>query len=156
MQIGWKRIAISLLVLFTAVSAAAATAPHCSMKTGAGRWGFTTRGTIPSVGDVAAVGTFTADVSGNLSGRQTRSIAGDVAEETFTGTFTVNSDCTGTDVIQVYEGGILVRTSTLKLVYEQNGRAARAIFQQLLLPNGAVLHTVLTIDATRITPRTDE
>jgi hypothetical protein len=103
------------------------------------------------IGPVAAVGIFTADASGNLSGSQTRSLAGAIADETFTGTYVVNSDCTGTDVIQVYESGVLVRTSTLKVVYDQNGREARAIFQSVVLPNGTSLPAVLTIEAKRIT-----
>jgi hypothetical protein len=37
----------------------------------------------------------------------------DIADETSTGTATVNPDCTGTDTIQVFQSGVLVRTTTL-------------------------------------------
>jgi hypothetical protein len=51
----------------------------------------------------------------------------------------------------VFESGVLVRTSTLKVVYDQNGREERAIFQSVVLPNGTSLPAVLTIEAKRIT-----
>ncbi|PYV66442.1 MAG: hypothetical protein DMG84_20540 [Acidobacteria bacterium] len=90
------------------------------------------------------------DASGNLAGTQTRSLNGDVADETFTGNAIVNPDCTGTDVIQVFESGVLVRTTMLNLVYDDNGRAARAIFKSLVLPNGASLPAVLAIEAQKV------
>jgi len=151
MQVPLKTIALTVLMVAASVPGAAASGPHCSSKTAIGSWGFTSTGSIPVIGPVAAVGIFTADGSGNLSGSQTRSLAGAIADETFTGTYTVNSDCTGTDVIQVYESGVLVRTSTLKVVYDQNGRESRAIFQSVVLPNGTSLPAVLTIEAKRIT-----
>jgi hypothetical protein len=128
---------------------------HCSRASVAGKWAFTTTGSIPGIGPVAAVGSFTADASGNLKGSQARSLNGDVADETFTGTATVNPDCTGTDVIQVFESGVLVRTSTLSVLYDENGREVRAIFTSLVLPDGTSLPTILTIEAKRVFP-TDE
>jgi hypothetical protein len=125
---------------------------HCSAAWAAGKWTFTTTGSIPGIGPVAAVGSYVADTSGNLTGSQTRSLNGDVAVETFTGTSTVNSDCTGTDVIQVFESGVLVRTSTLGVVYEDDGSGARAIFTLLVLPDGTSLPTILTIDAKHVSP----
>jgi hypothetical protein len=143
-------ILIGLVMLAAVVPIAEASSPHCSNKTVVGSWAFTVSGNIPAIGPAASVGTFTADSSGNLSGSQTRSLAGAVADETLSGTYTVNSDCTGTDVIQVFESGVLVRTSTLKVIYDENGCGARAIFSLVVLPNGAVLPTVLIVDAKRI------
>lgn len=51
--------------------------------------------------------------AGNITGSQTRSLNGDIADETFTGTQNVNSDCTGEVSVQVFENGVLVRTTTL-------------------------------------------
>jgi len=144
------RILVSLVLLAPMVRIAEASSPHCSKKTAVGTWAFTVSGNIPAIGPAASVGTFTADAWGNLSGSQTRSLAGAVADETLSGTYTVNADCTGTDVIQVFESGVLVRTSTLKVIYDENGRGARAIFSLVVLPNGAVLPTILTVDAKRI------
>jgi len=132
------------------VSPVQAAAHKCSLATVAGIYGLTTTGSIPGIGPVSAVGLVTIDKSGNLSGSQTRSLNGAIANETFTGTATVNPDCTGTDVIQVFQDGVLVRTSTLSLVYDDNGRSARAIFTSIVLPNGAQLSSILTIDARRV------
>lgn len=128
---------------------------HCSAASVAGRWAFTTVGTVVGIGPVSAVGTYNADRSGNLTGSQTRSLNGDVEDETFTGTITVNDDCTGVDVIQVYQSGLLVRTTTLNVVYDDNGRGARAIFTSLVLSNAVSLHPVLTIEARKLFPGGD-
>lgn len=147
------RILVAVLsatfVLSNGPSAQAASG-KCSLSKLAGTYGLTTTGSIPGIGPVAAVGLLTLDASGNISGSQTRSLNGDIAEETFTGTATVNSDCTGTNTVSVFESGILVRTSTLKLVYDDDGRSARAIFTLIVLPDGSTLPSILTVDATRV------
>ena len=126
----------------------------CSTASVAGRFGFTTTGSIPAVGPVAATGIFTQDASGNITGAQTRSLNGSVADETFTGTATVNSDCTGTDTVQVFQDGSLVRTTTLHVVYDDNGREARAIFTSLVLqPSGVSLPSIITIEARKLSSR---
>jgi len=122
----------------------------CTKATAAGRWGFSTNGSIPAIGPVAATGVFTQDGSGNITGTQTRSLNGDIADETFTGTATVNADCTGTDTIQVFQGGVLVRTTTLHVVYDDKGREARAIFTSIVLPDGTSLPSIITIEGRRL------
>lgn len=149
MRIAARNLFIAALALATVPAVQAAT-HKCSLATVAGTYGLTTTGSIPAIGPVSAVGLVTIGKSGNLSGSQTRSLNGAIADETFTGTATVNPDCTGTDVIQVFQDGVLVRTSTLKLVYDDNGRSARAIFTSIVLPNGAQLPSILTIDARRL------
>jgi hypothetical protein len=150
-----KRL-VSLLITLFALSAASAArasdARSCSTASIAGKFGFTTTGSIPAIGPVAATGLFTQDASGNITGTQTRSLNGDIADETFTGTATVNRDCTGTDTIQVFQSGVLVRTTTLHVVYDDNGREARAIFTSLVLPDGTTLPSIITIEARRIFP----
>ena len=150
-----KSLASLLIALFAlaAVSAAdASDARRCSTASIAGKFGFTTTGSIPAIGPVAATGLFTQDASGKITGTQTRSLNGDIADETFTGTATVNPDCTGTDTIQVFQSGVLVRTTTLHVVYDDNGREARAIFTSLVLPDGTSLPSIITIEARRIFP----
>src|SRR5271167_3298577 len=149
------RMLVMLFVVVLPAGTAQAHDGHCSSASVAGKWTFTTTGSIPGVGPVAAVGSYFADSSGNLIGSQTRSLNGDVAFETFTGTSTVNSDCTGTDLIQVFQSGTLVRTSTLYVVYDDDGPKARAIFASLVLPDDPSLPTILTIDAKRVFPRDD-
>jgi hypothetical protein len=138
---------MALLVMVPGLHAA------CSKAGVEGKWGFSTNGSIPAIGPVAATGLFNQDREGNITGSQTRSLNGDIANETFTGTATVNSDCTGTDTIQVFQDGNLVRTTTLNVVYDDNAREARAIFTSLVLPDGTNLPTVLTIEARRVLAR---
>jgi hypothetical protein len=125
----------------------------CTKLTSLGKWGFSTTGSIPAIGAVAATGVFTQDASGNITGTQTRSLNGDIAEETFTGTGVVNADCTGTDTIQVFQSGVLVRTTTLHVVYDDDGREARAIFTSLVLPDGTSLPSIITIEARKLFSR---
>ena len=151
-----KSLAPLLITLFAlaAVSVAPASdARNCSTASVAGKFGFTTTGTIPALGPVAATGVFTQDRSGNITGTQTRSLNGDIADETFTGTATVNPDCTGTDAIQVFESGVLVRTTTLHVVYDDDAGEARAVFTSLVLPDGTSLPSIITIEARRSFPR---
>lgn len=147
---------VTTMVLGTVGSARADVHKHCSNATAAGKWAFTSAGTLilpTGPVQVAAVATFAEDVAGNLSGSQTRSLNGDVADETFTGKATVNSDCTSTYIVDVFLSGVLVRTTTVHVVFDDNSRSARGIFTSLVLPNGASLPTVLTLDARRLFPK---
>ena len=151
-----KRI-LSILTLSLLAIAPGLHAVTCSNATAAGKWGFTTNGTIPGIGPVGAVGRFSQDIGGNLIGSQTRSLNGGVAEETLTGNVTVNPDCTGTATINVYESGTLIRITTLDVVYVNNVRAADAIFTSLALqPSGVKLPTVLTVDLKRLFPKDED
>lgn len=142
-----KLLMFMMLSMFVVTSGAHAA---CTKVTSSGKWGFSTTGSIPAIGALAATGVFTQDASGNITGTQTRSLNGDIADETFTGTATVNPDCTGTDTIQVFESGVLVRTTILHLVYDDDGREARAVFTSLVLPDGTSLPTIITIEARKL------
>jgi hypothetical protein len=143
---------ILAVVFFAAVVGrnAQAQLPHCSNVSEAGTWAFTTTGLIVGIGPVAAVGSFTQDAAGNVTGAQTRSLAGVIAQETLSGKATVNPDCTATATINVFQAGTLVRTSTLDSVYDNNGKESRGIFTSIVLPNGASLGTVLTVDFKKV------
>jgi hypothetical protein len=145
-------LTLSLLSVAPSLHAAA-----CSNATAAGKWGFSTNGTLIGLGPVGAVGSFNQDVAGNLVGAQTRSLNGGVADETLTGNVTVNPDCTGAATINVYASGTLVRITTLNLVYVNNVRDAHAIFTSLALqPSGTPLPTVITVDLTRLFPKSED
>src|SRR5256885_17017599 len=58
-----------------------------------GGWGSAIRGPLLAV-PAAATGVLTVDEEGNFSGRDTLSANGTILSETFTGTVTVNPDCT--------------------------------------------------------------
>jgi hypothetical protein len=128
-------------------------AGQCSLRSSAGMYGFTlSRVVILSTGGVpiAAVGRADLDAAGNVSGTESRSVASGFADETFTGTYAVNADCTGTTTIKFYESGQLVRTSVLSIVFDNNSREIRMVQESLQLPSNAFLPVVITVDARRI------
>jgi len=130
-----------------------AQAGQCSLAGAAGKWGYTYTGAIilpTGAVPVAAVGRFTLDADGNLSGTQTRSNGGASAEETLTAEVTVNADCTGTGAFNVYQSGQLVRSAVLALVFDDDSRQLRAIFESLTLANGPSLPVVITVDAKKL------
>jgi hypothetical protein len=129
----------------------------CSNASVAGKWGYTYTGTIllpTPTGTVsipvAAVGRFTLDADGNISGTQTRSNAGISAQETLTAKITVNADCTAIGNFNVYQSGQLVRTAVLSFVFDDDSKEARAIFESLTLVNGPTLPVVITAQARKI------
>ena len=114
-----------------------AQAQACTMSDVAGKYGYTSGGTIvsPPVGPFTAVGRVTLTDSGTFSGAQTTSIAGNFFEETLQGPFTVNFDCTGGATVYVYHGSTLARTTELHLVWDHDEKEMRAIF---LAPGTAI------------------
>jgi hypothetical protein len=103
-------------------------AGSCSLHGVAGNYGYTITGTIPTLGAVAAVGHIALDASANVTGAQTTSFNGAVVRETLSGTFTVNADCTGSATVNVFHSGVLVRTSSFDVVWDNDQRELRAIF----------------------------
>src|SRR6266850_6371 len=128
----------------------------CSTAKAAGEWGYVYTGTLllpTGPAPVAAVGRYTLDKEGNISGEQTRTVApGEAAQEVIKGTGTVNDDCTGTATISVYDqsGRTLLRTAVLAAVYVHNQREVRYLFESLVLSNGTSIRVVVTADAKRV------
>lgn len=144
------------VVLFIAVATPNAWAgehKHCSYRSVAGKYGFTLTGVVilpTGPVPIAAVGRAVLDAAGNTSGTESRSVGGGFADETFTGAYTVNPDCTGTTTINFYESGQLARTSVLSLVFDNNEREIRMVQKSLQLPSGALLPVVITVEARKI------
>jgi hypothetical protein len=88
----------------------------CSVASMSGGYSYAVNGTVFAPGLVAyssVIGTFTADGQGNLYGADTISENGTVqANRQFTGTYLVNSDCTGS-VSADYSGTLASFTSVL-------------------------------------------
>ncbi len=84
------------------------------------------------------------------TGTEARSLGGGFADETFTGSYTVNPDCTGTTTLNFFVSGQLVRTSVVSFVFDDNQREIRMVQKSLQLPNGALLPVVITVEARRI------
>lgn len=143
---------ISFAVLFAGVIPAAHAA-NCSTEKAAGNWGFTLSGTaiLPGAGPVlvAAVGEFEADEIGNLAGTEARSVGGGYADETFTGTWTVNPDCTGTLNVKIYENGQLVRISVTTVAFDKDSSEFRMVQKSLTLPDGTPVPVIITLEGAK-------
>lgn len=84
---------------------------NCSRRTLNGSYGDTISGTIVGLGPIAAIGVTNFDGHGHFTGTDTVNINGSGGiSESSTGTYTVNSDCTGTTV-QTFPDGRVVSTS---------------------------------------------
>jgi hypothetical protein len=141
------------LAIAMAVIASPAHAQHCSAARLAGNWGFTLNGVVvlpTGPVPIAAVGTAKLDEQGNVSGTEARSVGGQYADETLTGTFSVNPDCTGTTTINFYEDGQLVRISVLSFVVDDSNTEIRFVQKSLTLPDGTVLPVILTTEMKRM------
>ena len=131
-------LGIILCSMLLGIAQAAQSRAHaCTISDVAGSYGYTSGGTIvsPPVGPFTAVGSVTLTNSGTFTGAQTTSIAGNFFDETLTGTYTVDSDCTGSATVFVYHGTTLARTTVLHLVWDHNENEMRAIF---LAPGTAI------------------
>jgi hypothetical protein len=127
----------------------------CTSGSLAGTFAFTTSGTLilPALGPVpvAAAGSITFDVNGDASGSQDRSLGGEFAHETIVGNISVTRDCVLNFVANVYDtAGNLARTSVITGVLADHNKRIRAIFQSIVLPSGASLPSVLTVDGDRL------
>jgi hypothetical protein len=120
--------AFLLTVLIGVPTLAHGRTQSCSLGGVAGGYGYTTSGTIPTLGAVAAVGRISLGEDGNLTGAQTTSFNGAIVQETLSGTYSVSADCTGTATVNVYHSGVLVRTTNLSVVWDNHQRELRAIF----------------------------
>jgi hypothetical protein len=91
-----RLLQLALLVLSLAIGIQAEA--KCSNAILRGPYSLHATGTVIGVGDFAAVGRFTFDGNGNLTGKLFVRVAGNNVEPPeFTGTYSVGSDCTVTD-----------------------------------------------------------
>ena len=152
-----RTMVFTALVLAVAAVAWADGGPRCSNARVAGDWGYTKTGTLfhPALGAVpfATMGKLTLEADGTLSGVNTGSVNGAVSNDLLSGTFQINSDCTGTATIEVHDqSGSLLRTLAMALVVDDNWRELRGLVTSLVLPNGASLMSVITAQARRMFP----
>ena len=146
---------IAVAALCLSLAPAAQAAQKCSLAKAAGKWGFTLAGTlIPPTGPVpgAAVGILSVDAAGNFSGTEARNVDGGFAYETIIGSWTVNSDCTATLTGNIYESGVLVRTSVFAVVFVDNSSKLRGVQALLTLPDGTNIPAVITADGNQLFP----
>ena len=145
--------AVLVLLWLLAANVPLAAAARCSLHKSAGNYGFTLTGVVilpTGAVPIVAVGKAVLDHTGNATGTESRSVGGGFADETFTGTYTVNPDCTGSATLNFYESGQLVRTSVLSLIFDDHQREIRMVQKSLQLPTGDFLPVVITVNAARI------
>lgn len=130
--------------------AAQAEGSSCSLSRAAANWTFTDGGTVLGVGPRAALGKFTLNAGGSLlNGVATSSLNGVIAEETFYGTYTVNSDCTGTMSGEIFSGGTEIFAITLNIIFDKKMEHLHGLFTSVVTPGGASLPTVIALDGRR-------
>ena len=96
----------------------------CTIATFQGAFGYTFTGlTGFNALPFASVGRLVADGQGNLAGAETDSSNGDIFPRTYTGTYKVNSDCTGSEVTLDNFG----KTVRCNFVIVAGGREIQAI-----------------------------
>jgi hypothetical protein len=71
---------------------------------------------------LSAVGRLTSDGNGALTGADTLSLDGTVGKRKYTGTYTVNADCTGSAVLTISEGTALGTGANFDLVLADGGK----------------------------------
>ena len=93
-----RLIQVTLVMFSLSLGMQAQDKATCSNATLHGSYGLHATGTIIGVGDFAAVGRFTFDGKGNLTGRlYVRVNAVNMTPPEFTGTYSVSPDCIVTD-----------------------------------------------------------
>jgi hypothetical protein len=151
-KISRATLTIICFPLFCAVFALTTWAQECSLSKTSGKWGFSTNGTVVGIGPRVSLGIFTLDAAGNLlHGKATASLNGTVTDEAFSGTYSVNSDCTGKLAIDVYDlSGNKLFIATFDLVFDDDVQEMRAMYTSAVTPAGVALAPVIVVDSRRI------
>jgi hypothetical protein len=143
-------VILSIATIYMSMAAMVqAEGPACSLALTAGKWAFSNFGTVVGVGPRVAEGVFTLDAAGSvLNGKFTQSLNGSITRGTFSGAYTVNSDCTGTFSFDVFDAsGAEIFTGTADIAFDDNVRQFRFIFTSAALPDGTHLPTAIVGDA---------
>ncbi len=126
-------LAVSMFYAQSVVAEEQATskAKECSKATLSGSFGYSSTGTLldsyvpaPYAGPFGEVGRQTFDGRGNTSAKATTSSNGNIAPVTVEGTYTVNSDCTGSMTLSVSPFDSVVHAD---FVIDEDGGQVRAI-----------------------------
>jgi hypothetical protein len=115
----------------------------CTLATLNGPYGFVLTGTVVNFGPIAIVGVATYDGAGGIVADQTASINGNVVPEHNVGTYTVNSDCTGSSKVSPLGGPehnanfvILDKGRELQLLVTDHGVVVNGTFKKMFPGHG--------------------
>jgi hypothetical protein len=132
---------LGLLLLLGLAPTVAAEDHPCSNHSVSGTFGYVSNGIRNGVGPVAGMGLITFHRDGSVDGKQTVSFNGIIADETYSGNYTVNADCSGSFTVVVVSP-IAPRTSHVNVVWTANTNDVKGIFTDD--------QTILTADGTRV------
>ena len=113
MNMSHKRLVPALALIAMVVPVAASAADHCSNATLNGSYGLRGTGTINGGGNFAAIGLFHFDGKGHLTATLFVRLNGVSITQALTGTYSVNQDCTVSDVWRTAGGDISVHESVI-------------------------------------------
>lgn len=127
-----NRSAICVLLLLVVFPSFSFSKDHtngspCNNASVTGKFGFLLSGVHISLGDYALMGIFTADGKGNLEGKGTQSANGQQGQVSFVGTYSVESDCTGSASFTFEDKNVgkvrfvLVSNATEVLIFDVGG-----------------------------------
>jgi len=119
----FQKQCLVLLVFATLVAVGSASAGSCSNATLNGVWGYTSSGFGGDGTPRALVGQATADGKGNLSGTETKSKDGAILTVTFTGTYSVAKNCTGSLTVIQQDG----TTKNANFVFDDSKKGFQVI-----------------------------
>ena len=142
---------LPIIVAILGIPAAAqAGESSCSLSRAADTYAFTDSGTVIGIGPRVAFGKFTLTADGRLlNGVATSSLNGVIAEETFYGTYTVNSDCTGTISIEIFSGDTELLAVGVNFLFADKMQRLNGIFTSVVTPGGVSLPTTIAVEARR-------
>ncbi len=97
---------------------------NCSLHTLNGCYGFTFSGTILGLGPIAGIGVINYDGQGHATLTQTLNVNGSGGiRDTVTATYTVNPDCTGSEVVTQTDGSL----THIDFVIDDHGKEIRTL-----------------------------
>jgi hypothetical protein len=94
---------------------------RCNLSSLKGAYGYTYTGAVKGFGTIAAVGPISFDGDGNTSATYSVNLGGTNFQGSFTGTYTINDDCTGSITINLPVLG--VSSSGRFVVVDDGGEA---------------------------------
>ncbi len=94
---------------------------RCTLASLRGCYGYSYTGTVDGFGSIAAVGPINFDGAGNASATYSVNLGGRNFQGSFTGTYSVNADCTGSITLNLPVLGV---SSNGRFVIVDNGKEA--------------------------------
>lgn len=148
-KLGHRGLLVAVAILGIPAAAQAGES-SCSLARVAATWAFTDSGTVIGVGPRVAFGSFTLTADGKLlNGVATSSLNGAIADETFYGTYTVNSDCTGTLSIEIFSGATELFAVSASMLFDDRLQRINGIFTSIVTPGGVSLPSVIAVEGRR-------